>query len=177
MNKNLTLIFFLIGCSVISGCRSPEIQRANSDIDIPEGGEAPTLPLSAQIRLLSVLPAEHIEWLNTVAYQSGDPCLLGVDGCFGGLYCSYILSKPFDEPTWENATVYGWIERDVTYENVLGEIVTRDITNISELFALPSWAMSAVMYEIKSTVLEQGPPSLKDFNFGVIPNPYNSHDK
>jgi hypothetical protein len=176
MNQKITFIFLAIVCVVISGCRSPEIQQSDSSIDTPEGGEIPSLPFSAKQRLLRALQAERLENLNELTYLNGDPCLLGVDGYFlttwgGGIYGSYILAKPFDDSTWENATVYGWTEREITYENAVGDIVTRDVTNLSELFSLPSWAMSAAMYEIHDNVLKQGPPELRDQNLGVVVRP------
>ncbi len=150
-----SILFFSLG-----GCVNDETsgwceeRRMSDDYTAGRnGGEVPTLPPSAEKRLLDALGGYGIIDISELAYQSGRYSFLGIEGSFavswGSVFhYSYVLRKDSKESSWMNAKIYKWKPSLITYEDNSGEIINVGINSVSSLVALPDKILTNYLWEI-----------------------------
>ncbi len=117
------------------------------------GALVPTLPSSAEKRLLDAIDGYGIADIHGLVYMSGNYSYLGIEGSFavywGSVFhYSYVLRKDPGEPSWSNAKVYKWSRGRISYENASGDRVEQDIVSLCDLIDLPDSVLSNMLFEV-----------------------------
>lgn len=118
--------------------------------------ESPTLPPSAEKRLLETIKGRGILDLYELTYNVGESSYLIIDGLIaletGSIDGYFILRKKTEDKTWENAEVYRWKTEQVKYVDPHGTEIERNLMYGSELIALPEAVLTNLLESVENVL-------------------------